>query len=120
MLSICHKSIKVEGEDRIDVITDKAIINPAVDHTVEIGLIILFIEVEETLTETIDQILEVDHETVIDKMIGKTDTDKIIEETTLEVTIGKIMDEIIIENKGMEIGIPGEIGIVTEVITEII
>ena len=57
MLSISHKSIKVEGEDRIYVSTDKTIINPEIDHTVEIGLILLLIEVEETLTETIDQIL---------------------------------------------------------------
>ena len=68
-LNISHRSIKVEGEDRIDMNTDKIIINPEIDNTVKIGM--LPIEVEETLTETIDQILEVDHETVIDKMIGK-------------------------------------------------
>ena len=55
-----HKSIRVEGEDRIDMTTDKIIINPEIDHTVEIGIILL-IEVEDTLTETIDTILEVDH-----------------------------------------------------------
>ena len=115
MLSISHKSIKVEGEDRIDVITDKIIINPEIDCAVE-----RYIEVEETLTETIDHILEVDHETIIDKMIGETVTDRIIEEPTLEVTTGKIMDEIIIESKGIEIGVQVEVGIVSEVITEII
>ena len=44
-------------------------------------------------------------------MIGDTITDKIIEETTIEVTIGKIMDEIIIENKGIEIEVQVEAGI---------
>ena len=53
-LSKSHKSIKVEGEDRIGVNTDKTIINPDIDHTVEIG--ILLIEVEDTLREIIDQI----------------------------------------------------------------
>ena len=57
------------------------------------------------MTETIDQILEEDHETITDKMIGETVTDKIIEETTIKVTIGKIMDEIMIENRGIEIGV---------------
>ena len=113
-------SIKVEGEERIDMIRDKTIINAEIDHTVETGLIIFLTEVEETLTETIDQILEVDHKTFIDKMIGETVADRIIQETTLEVTIGKTMDEIIIGNKGIEIGVQVEVGIVTEVIIEII
>ena len=74
-------------------------------------------------------ILEVDHETftvnmvgetITGKMIGEIVTDKIIEEVTIEVTICKIMDEIIIEKKGIEIGVQVEVGIVTEVITEII
>ena len=42
-LSISHKFTKVEGKDRIDVITDKTIINPDINHTVGIG--ILHIEV---------------------------------------------------------------------------
>ena len=53
-------------------------------------------------------------------MIGETVTDKIIEETAIEVAIGKIMNEIIIENKGIEIGVQVEVGIVTGVITEIV
>ena len=61
-LSTSHKSIKVEGEDRIDTTTDKIIINPEINHTVDIG--ILLIEMEETLSETTDQITEVDHETI--------------------------------------------------------
>ena len=51
-LSISHKSIKVEVEDRINVTTDNTIIKPEIGHTVEIG--IHLIEAEETLTEIID------------------------------------------------------------------
>ena len=78
MLSISHKSIKGEREDRIDVNTDKTIINLEIDHTVEIGILLI----EETLTELIDKILVVDHETIIDKMIDETITGR---------TIGKIV-----------------------------
>ena len=126
-LSISHKSIKVEGENRIDVNTDYIIINPEIDHTVKKGIFLT--GVEGTLTEIIDQILEVDHETITDKMIGETITgkmigeivtDKIIEEITIEITIGTIIDKIIIEVKGIEIGVQVEVGMVTEVITEII
>ena len=118
-LNTSHTCIKVGGEDRVDVSTDKTIINPAIGHTVEIE--IHPIEAEVTMTETIDQIIEADQEIIIDRMvdetiteemigeiilglmIGETITDKIIEGTTIEVTIGKIMDVIIIENKGTEI-----------------
>ena len=75
-LSISHTTIKVEREDRFDVNTDKTIIIPEIDFTVEIGMFL--IEVEEILTEIIDQILGVDHEIIIDKMIGETVIDKII------------------------------------------
>ena len=105
-----------EREERIDMNTDKTIIDPEVDHMVEIE--IHLIEVEDTLTETTDQILEVDHETIIDKMIGKTVTYKIVGETTMEVTRDKNMYVIIIGNKGIEIEV--EVGRVAEVITEII
>ena len=101
--------------------TDITIINPEIDHTVEIG--ILLIEVEETLMETIDQIIEVDHEKMLDMMIGETVigeiiTDRITEGTAIEVTIGKIMDMIVIENRGT--GIEVQVGITAEVTTEII
>ena len=81
------------------------------------------------MVETIDQIIEVDHETITDMMIGETITgkmrgeiitDRIIEETAIEVTIGKIVNVIIIENRGIEIEVQVEVGIITEVITEII
>ena len=48
-LSTSHKSIKVEGEDGIDVTTDKMTIKPEIGHTGEIG--IHLIEAEEIMTE---------------------------------------------------------------------
>ena len=86
--------------------TDKTTIKPEIGHKVDIG--IHLIEAEETLTEIIDQIIEVDKEITIDgmdtdKIVGVMVTDKITEETTIEITIDKIMDEIITENKGIEI-----------------
>ena len=103
-LSTSHKSTKVEGEDRIDVSTDKTTIKPEIGHTVEKG--IHCIEAEEILTEIRDQIIEVHQEITIDgtdtdKMVGVTITEKFTEETTIEIIIDRIMDKIIIENKGI-------------------
>ena len=53
-------------------------------------------------------------------VIEGTITDWIIGETILEVTTGKIMDKITIENRGIGIEVQVEVGIVTEVFTEII
>ena len=73
------------------------------------------------MKETKDQIIQVDQEITIDKMIddtitgkmigeiisgmmiGETITDKIIEGTTIEVTTGKTMNVIIMETRGIEI-----------------
>ena len=121
-LSTSHKSIKVEGEHRIDVTTDKIIINPEIDHTLGIGIIL--IETEGTLTETTDQIIEVDQEMTIGKMIGKIITGKVtgeiaidrtIEVTAIEITTGRTMDVIIIETRG--IGKEVKVGTTTCVIT---
>ena len=75
-LNTSQKSFKVEGEDRIDVSIDKTIIKPGIGHTVEIE--ILPIEAEETMTETRDQITEVDQEIIIDRMIDETITGEMI------------------------------------------
>ena len=120
-LSTCHKSIKVEGEGRINVTTDKTTIKPEIGHTVEIG--IHLIEAEETLTEIIDQIIEVDQEITIDgtdtgRMVDVMITDKITEEATIEITTDKIMDRIIIENKGIEIEV--QVEMIIEITTETI
>ena len=101
-----HKSIKVEGEDRIDVTIDITTIKPETGHTVEIGMFL--IEEEEILTEILDQSIEVDQEIDIDRMdtdkvIGMLTTEKITEETTIEIIIDKNMGEAIIENKGIEV-----------------
>ena len=47
-LNTSHKSIKVEGEDKIDVTTGPTTIKPEIGHTVEIG--IHLIEAEEIMT----------------------------------------------------------------------
>ena len=101
--------------------TGKTTIKPEIGHIVEIR--IHLIEAEKTLTEIIDQIIEVDQEITIDgidtgKMIGVTIADKNTEETTIEITIDKIRDEIIIENKGIEIEV--QVGIIIEITTETI
>ena len=109
----CHISprfTKVEIEAKTDI--DKTIISLGTDHTVEIGII--HIETEEIKIEIIDQIIEVDHETTIDMIIGeitidlmtgqittdkmtdKTIIDRIIEEIITETIIGQIMEETII------------------------
>ena len=113
-LNTSHKFIKVEGEDRIDVTTDKTTIKPEMDHTVEIG--IHLIEAEEILTDILDQIIEVDQGITIDgtdtgKVIGVIVPDKITEETTIQITKDKI-----IENKGIEV----QVGIIIEITIETI
>ena len=131
-----HKPIKVGEGDIIDVSTDKTIINPEIDHTAEIEIGILPIKAEETMIVVIDQITEVDLETIVDKMIdktitgemideiftdmmiGETFTDKIVEGTTIDVTIDKIMDVIPIGIKGIGKEVQG--GTATRVVTEII
>ena len=79
------------------------------------------------MTENVDQIIEVDQETTIDRMIdktisgmmiGETITDKIIEGKTTEVTIDKTMDKIIIGNRSIEIEV--QVGTTAGVVTEII
>ena len=113
---------------------DKKIISLEIDLTVEIET--CPIEAEEITIETIDQIIEVDHKTTIDMMIGETTIDmmigkiatdkmidvtiigKIIEETFTEPIIGQIMEETIIGNKDTEWEV--KVGIILEIITEII
>ena len=51
---------------------------------------------------------------------GRTITGKIIDETILEITTGKVIDGIIMESKCIEIGVKVEVGIVIEIITEIV
>ena len=119
--STSHKSIKVEGEVKVDLTTDQMIINPEIDHTAEIVIGIPPIEAEETMTEFIDQIIEVDQDTIVEKMIGEIITGKMIGKTTSDMMIGEtitdriiggitigaitdeIMDVIIIETKDIEI-----------------
>ena len=120
-LSTSHKSIKVEGEDRISMTTDKTTIKSEIGHTVEIG--IHLVEAEKILTEILDQIIEVDQELTIDgmdtdKMVGVMITDEITEETTIEIIVDKIMDEIIVENKGIEIEV--QVGIIIGITIETI
>ena len=79
-LNRSHRSIKVEGEDKIDVTKGPTTTKPEIDHTVGIGMHL--IEVEEIMTEILDQ-------------------DKTTEETPIEIIIGKIMDKVIIGNKGI-------------------
>ena len=113
---------------------DKTIINPEIDHKVEIGT--LPIEAEETMKETIDQIIKVDQQITTDKtidetitsemigkiftdmMIGETGTYKIIEGTTIEATTDKTMDALIIGTRG--IGIEVQAGTTAGVTTETI
>ena len=109
------KSIKVEGEDRIDVTTDKIVINPGIDHMVGMETAI---EAEGTMTETIDQIKEVDQEITTGKMIGEITTDRTIVGITIEVTTDRTMDTIITENRGIEIEV--KVGTIAEITMEII
>ena len=123
---------KVETEAKTDI--DKTIISLETDNTVEIE--INQIETEEITIETIDQIIEVDHETAIDMTIGETTTgmmigkitiDKMINDTIIdmnieeiitETSIGQIVEETIIENRDIEIEV--KVGRILEIIMEII
>ena len=100
-LNISHKFTKVEEEDKIDVKIDKTVISPEIGHTG--GIETCPIEAEEIIIGTIDQIIEVDHETNIDMTIGETAIDMMIDEITtdkmIDVTlIGKNIEEIITES----------------------
>ena len=95
-LNTSQKFTKVKEEDRIEVKIDKTIIIPEIGHIV--GIKTCHIEVEEIIIETIDQIIEVDHETTIDMMIDKKTLDmmigKIATDKMIDVTfIGKIIEE---------------------------
>ena len=92
MLNISSKFIKAKEEDRTNIITDKTIINLETDYLVETETEIAMhhIEVEDILTEIIDQITEVDVEIILGMTIGRTITGKIIGETILEITTGNI------------------------------
>ena len=77
----------------------------------------------EIIIETKDQIIEVDHETTINMMIGELTTDKmidvtfiskIIEEIITESIIGQIMEETIIGNRDMEIEV--KVGTILEIL----
>ena len=94
-LNTSHRSIKVEGEDKVDMTIDKTTIKPEICHTVEIGMHL--IEAEEIMTEILDQNIGVDQGIILDgkdtdKVIGMTIPDKITGQTTIEVIIGKNMD----------------------------
>ena len=115
----CHKVIKVEREDKIDVITGPTIIKPEISHIVEIDT--LLIEAEEIMTEHLDQAIGVDLEITIDgkdadRVIGMTIQGKITEETNKGIIIGKIMVKVTTGNKGIEV----QVGTITEITTETI
>ena len=92
---------------------DKTITRLEIDHTVETE--VNHIEAEEIIIETINQIIEVDHETMldmmieettIDMMIGEIATDKMTDMTIIgqeyrrdnyKTTVGQIMEETIRE-----------------------
>ena len=123
---------KVEIEAKTDI--DKTITSLETDHIVEIE--INHIDAEEITIEIIDQIIEVDHKTTIDMMIGETTIDmmigeiatdkmidetiigKIIEEIITETIIGQIMEETIIENRDIDLEV--KVGRILEIIMEII
>ena len=85
------------GQNRIRY--TKTIINPGIGHTVEIE--ILPTEAEETLTEIIDQIIEVDQEIIIDRMIDEIITGEMIGEIISGVMIGETITDKIIEGTTM-------------------
>ena len=126
--NISPRFTKVEIEAKTGI--DKSVIRLEIDHIVEIE--INHIEAEEIKIESIDQIIEVDHEITIDMMIGETTidmtigkiaTDKmrdmtIIGETITDPLIGQIMEEKIIGNR--DIKLEAKVGKILEIITEII
>ena len=81
------KFTKVEIEAKTDI--GKTITSLETDHTVDIE--INHIETEEITIETINQIIEVDHETMIDMTIGETAIDVMIG----EIATDKVIDETI-------------------------
>ena len=116
--NISHKFTKVEGEDKIDVITGPTIIKPEIGHIVQIDT--LLIDAEEIMTEILDHVI-VD----LQITIGRKDTDsvivmtiqgKIMGETIIGIIIGKIMAEVTTGNKGIEV----QVGIITEITIETI
>ena len=124
-LNISHNYTKVEEEDKIGMKIGKKIISLEIDHTVEIKM--HPIEAEEIKIETIDQIIEVDHETTIDMMIGKIATDKMIDKTIIgknieemitDPIIAQTMEQTIIGNRDIEL--EAKVGIILEIITETI
>ena len=126
--NISPRFTKVEIEAKTGI--DKTVIRLEIDHIVEIE--INHIEAEEIIIETIDQIIEVDHEitiymmtgeTTIDMMLGEIATDKMIDmtiigETIKDPIIGQIMEETIIGNRDIELEV--KVGKILEIITEII
>ena len=115
-LNTSHKYIKVEGEDKIDVIRGPTIIKPEIGHI--LGIDIYLIEAGEMMTEILDQAIGVDLEITIDRkdterVIGMTIQGKIPEETTIGIIIGKIMVMKIPGNQGIEV----QVGTVTEITT---
>ena len=101
------KYTKVEEEDRTDAFIVKMIMNLEIDRLVETELEIYHIEVEDILTEIIDQITEVDCKIILGMTTDRTIT-------------GKIIDGIIIESKREDIGVQVEAGMVAEIIIEIV
>ena len=106
--NISPRFTKVEIEAKTDI--DKTIICLETYHTEEIE--INYVVAEEITIEIIVQIIEVDHETTIDMMIGEITTDKMIDETIIgkvieeiitETIIGQITEEAIIENRDIEL-----------------
>ena len=86
--NISHRHIKVKEGDRIDAIIHKITTRQGTDHLVETE--IHYTEAEEILVETLDKIIEGDHEAILEMTIDKTIKGEIIEET-------------IRENRGIEI-----------------
>ena len=116
-LNTSHKHIKVEGEDKIDVIIGPIMIKPEIGHI--IGICIHLIEAGKIMTEILDQAIGGDLEITTDgkntdRVVGMTIHGKITEETTIGIIIGKIMVKVITENKGIEV----QVGTVTEITTE--
>ena len=112
--NISHKFTKVEGEDKIGMITGPTIIKTEIGHIVEIDTLI--IEVKEIMTEILDQAIGVDLEITIggkvtDRVIGMTIQGKIMGETIIGIIIDKIMAEVTTGNKGIEV----QVGMIIEI-----
>ena len=118
MFSISLECIRVKEEVRTDAITVMTIIDLAIDHLVEIE--VHLIEVGQVLAEIIDQITEVDCKKILEMTTDRTIREMTTDEIIIEIITGKTIDELIIENKGIEIGVEVEAGIVTEITTEIV